>query len=370
MKFIVSSSTLLKQLQQINGVIGPTNVMPILGYFLFVIEKNNLTVSATDLETILKIQLEIEATESGRVCIPTKILMETLKNLPNQPLTFNIDSNFSVEITSDKGKYKIMGEDFENFPKEPDADNKTTFSLKSRGLLNGVNKTIYAVSTEDVRPAMTGVFFELEHKGLTFVGTDAHRLVRYKLKDVTCPKQDSFIVPRKPLTLLKTYLPDNEDEILISYNSNHLFITHGSFELSCRMLDARFPDYKMVIPSENPFRMTIGRLDFQSAVRRVSVFSNKGSNLINLSISGNELHLFAHDADFSTEGNERMACQYNGEDIIIAFKANFLIEMLYSTESEEVNVELSTPTRAGLIKPVDQEENEDLLMLAMPLSTN
>jgi DNA polymerase-3 subunit beta len=210
----------------------------------------------------------------------------------------------------------------------------------------------------------------LEKTGLTFVATDAHRLVRYKLKDVKCPKQDSFIVPKKPLNLLKTSLPDNDDEISISYNSNHLFITHGTVELSCRLLDARFPDYKVVIPAENPYRMTIGRQDFQSALRRVSIFSNKSTNLVTLNISGSELQLTAQDVDFSFEGNERMGCQYNGEDIVISFNARFLIEMLSGTESDEVKVELSTPTKAGLIKPVEQDENEDLLMLAMPLMSN
>jgi len=217
---------------------------------------------------------------------------------------------------------------------------------------------------------MTGVFFELEKNGLTTAATDAHRLVRYRLKEVSCPKTDNFIVPKKPLNLLKSALPDNSDEIAVSYNSNHLFITHGSVEMSCRLLDARFPDYKVVIPAENPYRMTIGRQDFQSALRRVSIFSNKSTNLVTLNISGSALQLMAQDVDFSFEGNERMSCQYDGEDIVISFNARFLIEMLGSTDSDEVRLELSTPTKAGLIKPVEQDENEDLLMLAMPLMSN
>ena len=370
MKFIVSSSALLKQLQQINGVIGSNNVLPILEDFLFEIEKNKLTVVATDLETVMKIQLDIEAKDSGRVCIPAKILMDSLKNLPNQPLTFDIDKNFGIEITSDNGKYKVMGENPDNFPKEPPADETSSFSMSSHALLTAINKSIFAVSNDDLRPAMTGVFFELEKNGITFVATDAHRLVRYKLKNVKCPKGDSFIVPKKPLNLLKTTLPDNDDEITVSYNSNHLFIKHGTVQLSCRLLDARFPDYKVVIPAENPYRMTINRQDFQSALRRVSIFSNKSTNLVTLNISGNEMHLTGQDIDFSFEGNERMACQYNGDDISISFNARFLIEMLGGTESEEVGLELSTPTKAGLLKPVDQDANEDLLMLVMPLMAN
>jgi DNA polymerase-3 subunit beta len=370
MKFIVSSSALLKQLQQINGVIGSNNVLPILEDFLFEIDNNKLTVVATDLETVMKIHLDIEAKDNGRVCIPAKILMDSLKNLPNQPLTFDIDKNFGIEITSDNGKYKVMGENPDNFPKEPPADDTSAFTMTSHQLLTAINKSIFAVSNDDLRPAMTGVFFELEKTGLTVVATDAHRLVRYRLKEVNCPKTDNFIVPKKPLNLLKSSLPDNEDEISVSYNSNHMFVTHGTVELSCRLLDARFPDYKVVIPAENPYRMTIGRQDFQSALRRVSIFSNKSTNLVTLNISGSSLHLMAQDVDFSFEGNERMSCQYDGEDIVISFNARFLIEMLGSTSSDEVRLELSTPTKAGLIKPVEQDENEDLLMLAMPLMSN
>ncbi len=370
MKFIVSSSALLKQLQQINGVIGSNNVLPILEDFLFQIEKNKLTVIATDLETVMKIHLEIEAKESGRVCIPAKILMDSLKNLPNQPLTFDIDKSFGIEITSDNGKYKIMGENPDNFPKEPPADEASSFKMSSHQLLTAINKTILAVSNDDLRPAMTGVFFELDKKSLTTVSTDAHRLVRYKMKDVTCPKADSFIVPKKPLNLLKSALPDNEDEINVSYNNNHMFVNHDSVQLTCRLLDARFPDYKVVIPAENPYQMTINRQDFQSALRRISIFSNKSTNLVTLTISGNELQLTAQDIDFSQEGNERMSCQYEGEDITISFNARFIIEMLSSTTSEDVRLELSTPTKAGLIKPVEQDENEELLMLAMPLMSN
>jgi len=319
---------------------------------------------------VMKIQLDIEAKDSGRVCIPAKILMDSLKNLPNQPLTFDIDKNFGIEITSDNGKYKVMGENPDNFPKEPPADETSSFTMSSHALLTAINKSIYAVSNDDLRPAMTGVYFELEKNGITLVATDAHRLVRYKLNNVKCPKSDSFIVPKKPLNLLKTTLPDNEDEITVSYNSNHLFIKHGTVQLSCRLLDARFPDYKVVIPAENPYRMTINRQDFQSALRRINIFSNKSTNLVTLNISGNEMHLTGQDIDFSFEGNERMACQYNGDDISISFNARFLIEMLGGTESEEVGLELSTPTKAGLLKPVEQDANEDLLMLAMPLLAN
>lgn len=370
MKFIVSSSALLKQLQQISGVVNANTVLPILEDFLFEIEKNRLTVVATDLETVMKVHLDVEAKDSGKVCVPAKILMDSLKNIPDQPLTFNIDKHFAIEITSDNGKYKVPGENPDNFPKEPAADDTTSFTMTSSALVTAINKSIFAVSNDDLRPAMTGVYFELSKNGINFVATDAHRLVKYTRKDVKCPKTDSFIVPKKPLNLLKGALPDNEDELKVSYNGNHLFVEHAGTQLACRLIDARFPDYKVVIPADNPYKMIVTKADFQSALRRVSVFSNKSTNQVALNISGSQLQLTAQDVDFSFEGNERMKCQYDGEDLQIAFNARFLIEMLNAADSDEIRMELSTPTKAGIIKPTEMQEGEEVLMLVMPLMMN
>ena len=370
MKFIVSSSALLKQLQHIAGVINANTVLPILEDFLFEVEKNKLTVVATDLETVMRVQLDIEAKDSGKVCIPAKILLDSLKNIPDQPLTFNIDKNFGIELTSDNGKYKVMGENPDNFPKEPAADDTTSFTTTASALVTAVNKTLFAVSNDDLRPAMTGVFFELDKKGMQTVATDAHRLVKYKRTDVKCPKSDSFIVPKKPLSLLKAALPGNNDEITLSYNSNHFFVKHGSIQMSCRLIDARFPDYKVVIPTDNPYKLTVNKNDFQGALRRVAIFSNKSTNQVTLSIAGSELELTGQDVDFSNEGDERMKCRYDGEDLAIAFNAKFLIEMLGAADSDDVVIELSTPTKAGIIKPAEKEDNEELLMLVMPLMLN
>jgi DNA polymerase-3 subunit beta len=217
---------------------------------------------------------------------------------------------------------------------------------------------------------MTGVFFELSKDGVQFVATDAHRLVRYKRTDTKATQNASFIVPKKPLNLLKNALPDNEDPITVSFNSNHLFVDHGSTQLICRLIDARFPDYKVVIPADNPYRLTVNKHDFQNALRRVNVFSNKSTNQVALSITGNELQMAAQDIDFSFEGNERMSCEYKGEDIQIAFNAKFLIEMLSAADTDDIFIELSTPSKAGLIKPSEQAPGEDLLMLVMPLMLN
>jgi DNA polymerase-3 subunit beta len=360
----------LKHLQQISGVINANTVLPILEDFLFEIQDKKLNVVATDLETVMRVQMDVESKANGKVCIPAKILMDSLKNIADQPLTFNIDKNFAVEITSDNGKYKVMGENPDNFPKEPAADDTTGFDMTSSGLLTAINKTLFAVSNDDLRPAMTGVFFELSKDGVQFVATDAHRLVRYKRTDAHASKTDSFIVPKKPLNLLKNALPDNDDVITVSYNSNHLFVNHGSTQMICRLIDARFPDYKVVIPADNPYKLIVNKADFQNALRRVNVFSNKSTNQVALSITGSELQMAAQDIDFSFEGNERMSCQYDGEDLQIAFNAKFLIEMLSAADTEDVKMELSTPTKAGLIKPTEQADGEDLLMLVMPLMLN
>jgi DNA polymerase-3 subunit beta len=370
MKFIVSSSSLLKHLQQINGVINANTVLPILEDFLFEINDKKLSVVATDLETVMRVQLEVESKSDGKVCIPAKILIDSLKNIADQPLTFNIDKNFGIEITSDNGKYKVMGENPDNFPKEPSADDTTGFTLTSTALVTAINKTLFAVSNDDLRPAMTGVFFELAKDGVQFVATDAHRLVRYKRTDAKAAKADSFIVPKKPLNLLKNALPDNDDAISISYNNNHLFVSHGEVQMICRLIDARFPDYKVVIPQDNPYKLVVNKNDFQSALRRVSVFSNKSTNQVALTINGSELQMAAQDVDFSFEGNERMSCTYDGGDLQIAFNAKFLIEMLNAADTAEVKIELSTPTKAGILKPTEQAENEELLMLVMPLMLN
>jgi DNA polymerase-3 subunit beta len=370
MKFIVSSSALLKQLLQINGVISNNTVLPILEDFLFDIQPNKLTVVATDLETVMKVGVGVEAKGSGRVCIPAKILIDSLKNIPEQPLSFNVSPNFAIEITSDQGKYKVMGENPDNFPKEPVAGSANQFSMTSASLVTAINKCIFAVSNDDLRPAMMGVFFELDKKSLTCVATDAHRLMKYRRTDVSCPQKDSFIVPKKPLTLLKNALPVSDEMLELSYNENHLFVKHGGIEMVCRLIDARFPDYRVVIPKDNPYKLTVNKNDFQNALRRVNVFSNKSTSQVALTITGSELQLAAQDVDLSFEGNERMACQYDGEDLQIAFNARLLIEMLNATDSPEIVIELSTPTKAGIIKPTSGDENEELLMLVMPLMLN
>lgn len=367
MRFIVSSGTLLKSLQSISGIISTNNVLPILESFLFEVKNDQLLAVSTDLETMMKVQIDVQSKDEGSLCIQAKVLLDYLKNLPEQPITFDINTNdFGVDITSEQGKYKIVGEDSKSYPKEPVAEGTSTFTMSAAELSDGIAKTVIAVSTDDLRPAMSGVLFELSKNNLTLVATDAHRLVRCIKTGVHCPKEEKLIVPKKALAQLKNNL-HTSTEVNISYNENHLFVSGENIQLSCRLIDAKFPDYKVVIPADNPFKLTINKAEIISALKRVSVFANKTTNQVVLDIVGNNLHLYAQDVDFSFEGNEQLACQYAGEDMKIAFNARLLLELLTAMDADDVVFELSTPTRAGLIKPIEQKDHEDLLMLLMPL---
>jgi DNA polymerase-3 subunit beta len=367
MRFIVSSGTLLKNLQSISGIISTNNVLPILESFLFDLQPGKLVVVSTDLETMMKVEIDVQSDKSGSLCIQAKVLLDYLKNLPEQPITFDINTeDFGIDITSEQGKYKIVGEESKSFPTEPKATDTNTFTMSASEFTDGISKAIIAVSNDDLRPAMSGVLFEMSPSNLTLVATDAHRLVRCVKTDVNAKKEAQIIVPRKALNQLKNTL-NHSTEVTISYNKNHLFVEGTGIHLSCRLIDAKFPDYKVVIPADNPFRLTVAKADFVSALRRVSVFANKTTNQVVLDIVGNNLHLYAQDVDFSFEGNEQMVCSYDGEDMKIAFNARLMLELLIAMDSEEIVFELSTPTRAGLIKPVVPREHEDLLMLLMPL---
>jgi DNA polymerase-3 subunit beta len=369
MRFIVTSTALLKSLQHISGVISANTVLSVLEDFLFELKGNTLTLTATDLETMMRVEMDVnDAQGKGRICIPSKILTEYLKNLPEQPITFNINEHdLSIEMSSDVGKYKIGGEKADDFPKEPAPGDTTSFTMPSIAMIESINKTLFAVSPDTLRPAMTGVFFEMNKDGITFVSTDAHRLVRFTRSDVSSPSQSGFIVPKKPLQQLRATLPADETSLQLSYNSSHLFVNAGKLSLSCRLIDAKFPPYKDVIPANNPYKLTITRNDFISALRRVGIFANKTTNQVVLEINGNTLQLSAQDIDFSYEGKETLNCQYNGEDMKIAFNAKLMVEMLGNMDGNDIQLELSTPTRAGIFRPVEKADNEDVLMLLMPL---
>jgi len=371
MKFIVSTSSLLKQLQAISGALSNAAVLPILENFLFEISEGNLTVSATDLQTSMTTSLPVESKEDGRIAIPSKILLDTLKNLPEQPVIFTIDNQtFAIEISAGDGKYKLSGENGEDFPKLPSTEQESSFAINSSILLEAIAKTVFAVSGDELRPAMTGVFVQLDPEHVTFVATDAHKLVRYRRKDASSATAASFIIPKKALILLKNALPAENTEVSVNYDTSSAFFKFNNMRLICRLIDERYPDYEAVIPKVNPNHLVVERVPFLNSLKRVAIFANKTTHQVGLRISGNELNISAEDIDFSNEAFERLGCQFEGEDMEIGFNARFLIEMLSNLDSAEVKLELSTPNRAGLIIPVEMDTDEDVLMLVMPVMLN
>ncbi len=371
MRFIVSTSILLKQLQAVNGASSSSTVLPILENFLFEIKDNILTIFATDLQTSMVTSVQVESKEGGRIAIPSKILIETLKTLPDQPIAFFVDEDTrAIEISAGDGKYKLSGENADDFPKIPVVEQASTIHLPASVLAEAINKTIFAVSSDELRPAMTGVLCQLSAQSTTFVATDAHKLVRYRRKDVVSETSASLIIPRKALTLLKSSLPSDDVEVSVEYNATNAFFKFANISLICRLIDERYPDYEAVIPQVNPNRLTIERTAFLNSLRRVVIFANKTTHQVRLKITGSELQISSEDLDFSNEAHERLNCQFEGDDMEIGFNAKFLIEMLANLESEEVILEMSTPNRAGLLLPVVSAEEEDILMLVMPVMLN
>ncbi|MCB0652954.1 MAG: DNA polymerase III subunit beta [Saprospiraceae bacterium] len=367
MKFSVSSSELLKQLQIAGGAIGSNPVLPILEDFLFSISNNKLTIAATDLETSIITELEVMADSDGVVAIPGKILLETLKALPQQPITFAIDEdNYSIEITSAFGKYRLAGENGQDFPSIPEADSTDSISIPAQRLAQGINKTIFAASNDELRPSMTGVYFQIDFNKLTLVATDAHKLVKYTFTDVESEVSTSFIVPKKALNLLKNALPSGDD-VKLSFNKAHTFYSFGTTQLITRLIDARYPDYNAVIPVDNPNLLTVNKNDFQHSLKRIVIYANKTTNQVVLNINDGSLTVSAQDLDFANEATEQLTCSYTGSPLNIAFNAKFLVEMLSVLDSEEVKIELSEPSRAGILSPVEEVEGEEILMLVMPV---
>ncbi len=371
MKFIVSSTYLLKQLQVLGGVINSSNTLPILDNFLFELDHTKLTVSASDLETTMSSTLDVESDSEGSVAIPARLLLDTLKTFPEQPLTFVVEDNNTVEISSNHGKYALAYASGEEFPKAVALEDPSKTVILGDILATAISKTIFAAGNDDLRPVMSGVFFQFSTDGLTFVATDAHKLVKYTREDVNASQVAEFIMPKKPLNLLKGILAGSEDEVTIEYNDSNAKFTFDNSELICRLIDGKYPNYEAVIPKENPNKLSIDRTQFLNSVRRVSIFSNKTTHQIRLKIAGAELNISAEDVDYSNKAEERLTCDYQGDDMQIGFNSRFLTEMLNNLSSSDVQLEMSMPNRAGILTPVDGlDEGEQITMLVMPVMLN
>jgi DNA polymerase-3 subunit beta len=371
MKFIVSSSYLLKQLQVLGSVINSSNTLPILDNFLFELDNNELKVSASDLETTMLAILEIDSESRGSVAVPAKLLLETLKTFPEQPLTFTIEDNNTIEISSNSGKYALAYASGDEFPKAVSLEDPSSTIVPADVLATAVSKTIFAAGNDDLRPVMSGVFFQFSPEGLTFVATDAHKLVKYARTDVKASQVADFIMPKKPLTILKGILASSDAEVKIEYNDSNATFSFDNYVLTCRLIDGKYPNYEAVIPKENPNKLLIDRIQILSSVRRVAIFSNKTTHQIRLKIAGTELNISAEDIDYSNKAEERLTCDYQGDDMQIGFNSRFLTEMLTNLQSDEIMLEMSLPNRAGILTPVDGlDEGETVTMLVMPVMLN
>jgi DNA polymerase III subunit beta len=370
MKFIINSHTLLRKLQSLNGIINSSNTLPILDDFLFELDDTILKVTATDLETTMVMTMEpTMADEPGKITIQAKLLLDFLKYLPDAPLTFTIDqTTLAVEILSSEGKYKLTGHNADDYPQLPELSDTTNVELSSTLLAAGISKTVFATGNDELRPVMGGVFFELTPDYLTFVATDAHKLVRYRRLDANLGLSASFIVPRKPLNVLKNLLANEEFQVSVEYNVTNASFAFQGVRLYSRLIEGKYPAYEAVIPKDNKNLLTVDRLAFINSVKRLSPFANQSTHQVRLRISGQELLMNAEDIDYSNEGIERLACTYEGDDMEIGFNSKFLLDMVSNLETEEICFELSGPTRAGIILPVSQDnKDENILMLVMPV---
>lgn len=372
MKFIVSSSYLLKQLQVLGGVISSSNnTLPILDNFLLELDNNTLLVSASDIETTIVTKLTVESEDKGVIAVPAKLLLETLKTFPEQPLTFISRDNNTIEISSNHGKYSLAYASGEEFPKAVELEDPSYSNILGDILATAISKTIFATGNDDLRPVMSGVFFQFSTECLTFVATDAHKLVKYSREDLKASQTAEFIMPKKPLNLLKSILAGSDSDVLIEYNESNAKFSYDDTELFCRLIDGKYPNYEAVIPKENPNKLSVNRDQFLNSVRRVSIFSNKTTHQIRLKIAGAELNISAEDIDYSNKAEERLTCDYQGDDMQIGFNSRFLSEMLNNLNANDVQLEMSLSNRAGILTPIDGlDEGENVTMLVMPVMIN
>ena len=373
MKFVVSSSALLNLLQTTGKVISSKNTLPILDYFLFDLKEGMLKITASDLETTLVGTLTVESVErEGLIAAPAKLMLDSLKEFSEQPLTIEAnESSWEILISWKTGKLTIPGTSGLSYPTLPELTaEKQEIDIEVDTLLTGINKTIFATADDELRPVMNGVYMNMEPKSITFVATDAHKLVKYASETET-EVTASFILPKKPANLLKNVLVKEEGPIHVEFDEKNVLFRLKNHVLICRLIEGSYPNYSAVIPANNPNKVFVDRVELLNGIRRVAVCSNQTTNLIKLEIESGVINLTAQDLDFSVSAQESLPCDYAGDSITIGFKSTFLIEILANIETTNVLVELADSTRAGVFKPVyDEQPSNDTLMLLMPMMIN
>ena len=370
MKFNVSSTSLCNKLQAISRVQNSKNSLPILECVLFDLSDNVLSMTASDSETIITTTIEVNDSEgSGRFAISSKTLISSIKEISEQPITFVINGDTQqVEVYYQNGKYNLMGSNADEYPLPTDNDNAgESLTIAAETLLRGISRSLFATADDELRPQMNGVFFDITPEYTTLVASDGHKLVRNRMLDVHGNNAASFILPKKPALLIKTILPKEESEVQINFTDRNAKVQIANYTISCRLIEGRFPNYNSVIPTDNPFRVRVDRLSFISTLRRVSVFANAASALIKLHIENNKLTVSAQDIEYSTSAEESVMCEYDGNPMSIGFNGPYLLEVLNNIASQEIILELADPSRAGVLLPAEQEIDEDLIMLLMPM---
>ena len=373
MKFIVSSTALSSHLQAVSRVINSKNALPILDCFLFDLQDGTLSVTASDSETTMVTSLEVnESDADGRFAVTAKTLLDALKEIPEQPLAFDINiGTLEINVQYQNGKYSLMGQSADEFPQLTQlGDNAVRVEIDAEVLLNGINRSVFATADDELRPVMNGIYFDITTDDITMVASDGHKLVRCKTFAAHGNERAAFILPKKPANLIKNLLAREQGTVTIEFDERNAVFTLENYRMVCRLIEGRYPNYNSVIPQNNPYKVTVDRQSLIGALRRVSIFSSQASSLIKLRLSNNQITISAQDIDFSTSAEETQTCQYDGNDMSIGFKSTFLLDILNNISAEEVVIELADPSRAGVIIPVEQEEKEDLLMLLMPMMLN
>ena len=373
MRFTVSSTALSSKLNALSRVINSKNSLPILADFLFDINDNVLYLTASDSENVMKTQLELtESDGNGRFCIGNHDLLEAVKGFSEQPITFEVDTMTNIaKISYQNGLFSLPVENADDFP-QPQSLNfaANEIVISSALLAENINRSIFATAQDELRPVMNGIYFDLTPEHLAIVASDGHKLVRNKVLSVHSEQPAAFILPKKPAGLLKNLLNKDGGDITIRFDERNAQINYGDGEIICRLIEGRYPNYNSVIPQNNPNQLTVDRLALLAALRRVQPFANDSSNLIRFHVEGGTLQLNAEDYDFSKTATERMSCDYNGQPMSIGFKGSSFIEILSNFDCQEVIIQLADPSRAGLVLPSEQPENQDVLMLMMPMLLN
>lgn len=373
MRFIVSSTALSSRLVALSRVINSKNSLPILGDFLFEIVNGRLNLTTSDSEVMMKTSLELtESDGDGRFCMGNHELLEAVKGLSEQPITFDIDhSSNIVKISYQNGVFSLPVENADEFPQPQQiGDGATTINIATPILAENINRSLFATAQDELRPVMNGIYFDLTQDYLAVVASDGHKLVRNKVLNIKSEQPASFILPKKPATLLKGVLGKQGGDVVIRFDDRNAEINFEDGIIICRLIEGRFPNYNSVIPQSNPNQLTVDRLGLLAALRRVQPFSNDSSNLIRFHVENGILQLDAEDYDFSKTATEKMSCDYNGTPMSIGFKGSSFIEILSNFDCDQVVIQLADPSRAGLVLPSEQPENQDVLMLMMPMLIN